>query len=138
MHSILIIVLSAVGTAFLLTAGLAIESWEWRHGIKFYRVVPGWSKVVWGKVLSIILGLAILGTLGTLGYVLANPAADSFTEFYIMGLSGKAADYPGKLMAEEEGKVIMGIINREHEPVTYRVEVVIDGVKNNEIGFMSG
>ena len=33
-----------------------------------------------------------------------------------------------------EGKVIMGIINREYETVTYRVEVVIDGVKNNEVG----
>jgi uncharacterized membrane protein len=32
----------------------------------------------------------------------------------------------------EEGKVMVGIINREHEPVTYRVEV--GGVKNNEVG----
>ena len=28
----------------------------------------------------------------------------------------------------------VGIINREHEPVTYRIEVLIDGVKNNEVG----
>jgi uncharacterized membrane protein len=33
----------------------------------------------------------------------------------------------------EEGKVIVGIINREHETVTYRVEVAINGVKNNEV-----
>lgn len=33
-----------------------------------------------------------------------------------------------------EGKVIMDSINREYETVTYRVEVVIDGVKNNEVG----
>ena len=30
--------------------------------------------------------------------------------------------------------MIVGIINREYEPVTYRAEVVIDGVKNNEVG----
>ena len=33
-----------------------------------------------------------------------------------------------------EAKVIVGIINREHEVVTYQVEVVIDEVKNNEVG----
>ncbi|GAH84470.1 unnamed protein product, partial [marine sediment metagenome] len=45
-----------------------------------------------------------------------------------------AADYPKELVLGEEGKVIVGIINREHETVTYQVEVAIDGVKNNEVG----
>ncbi len=91
-------------------------------------------KGVWGGVLSIILALAILGALGALGYVIVNPAEESFTEFYILGLSGEAVDYPSRLVVGEEGKVRVGIINREHEPVTYRVEVVIGGVKNNEAG----
>lgn len=34
----------------------------------------------------------------------------------------------------EEGKVMVGIINREGKSVTYRVEIMIDGVKNNEVG----
>ena len=85
-----------------------------------------------GGVLSIILALAILGALGVLGYVIVNPEEESFTEFYILGLSGYATDYSDRLVVGEEGKVMVGIINWEHEPVTYRVEV--GGVKNNEVG----
>ncbi len=89
----------------------------------------------WDKALSIILVIVILGALGTLGYAIARPkAGERFTEFYIEGLEGKAADYPEELVVGGEGKVIVGIINREQETVTYRVEVAIDGVKNNEVG----
>ncbi len=90
---------------------------------------------VWDRTLSIILMLTILGALGTLGYAIASPrVGERFTEFYIKGLEGKAADYPEELVVGEEGKVIVGIINREHETVTYRVEVAIGEVKNNEVG----
>ena len=89
---------------------------------------------VWGRVLSIILVLIILGALGALGYTIANPKVREFTEFYILGLEGKATDYPEELMVGEEGKVLMGIVHREQEITTYWVEVTIDGVKNNEVG----
>ena len=94
-----------------------------------------WGVGVWDRVLSIILLLAILGALGTLGYVVATPnVGEKFTEFYLLGLSGEAKDYPSLLMVGEEAKVVVGIINREHEAVTYRVEVKIDGVISNEVG----
>lgn len=87
------------------------------------------------KALYIVLVLVMLGAIAALAYVIAAPKlGERFTEFYILGLSGKAMDYPQELMVGKEGRVIVGIINREHEPVTYRVEVVIDGVKNNEVG----
>ena len=92
--------------------------------------LPGWD-----RMLSVILALTILGALGMLGYAIAGPrVGERFTEFYIEGLEGKAIDYPEELVIGEEGKVIVGIINREHETVTYRVEVTIDGVQNNEVG----
>ncbi len=94
-----------------------------------------WGVGVWDRVLSIILVLAILGALGTLGYVVATPnVGEKFTEFYLLDLSGEAKDYPNLLMVGEEGKVVVGIINREHEAVTYRVEVRIDEVISNEVG----
>jgi len=55
-------------------------------------------------------------------------------QFYILGLAGKAAGYPTELVLGEEGKVIVGIINREHETVSYRLEVRINGARNNELG----
>ena len=91
------------------------------------------SRGVRDRVLSAILVMVIVGTLAALGYVIATPVAgEGFTEFYILGLQGKAIDYPQKLKVGEEGEVIVGIINREQERVTYRVEVSISGVKNNE------
>ena len=104
-------------------------------GIEFQMRVPSWGGGVWDRVLSIILALTVLGVLGTLGYIIAAPkVGERFTEFYLLGLSGKATDYPEELVMGEEGEVMVGIINREHEPVTYRVEVVIDGAKNGEVG----
>ncbi len=88
----------------------------------------------WDRALSVVLALFILGALGMLGYAIASPkVGERFTEFYIEGLESKAAGYPSELTVGEEGKVIVGIINREHETVTYRVEVAIDGIKNNEV-----
>ena len=87
----------------------------------------------WRKALSIILALILLGMLVMLGYILTHPKGEKFTEFYILGMSGKATDYPTELRVGEEGRVIVGIVNQEYEPVTYRIEVVIDGVVNNEV-----
>jgi len=106
-----------------------------RFGIKLQWKAPGWGRGALDRVLSIILVVAVLGALGMLGYVIAAPkVGEKFTEFYILGLSGKATDYPKEVRVGEEAKVIVGILNHEHEIVTYRVELKIDGVKNNEVG----
>ncbi|MCL0091512.1 DUF1616 domain-containing protein [Dehalococcoidales bacterium] len=108
---------------------------EERFGIEFQLALPGWGGGAWDKVLSITLVIAILGAVGMLGYVIATPkVGEKFTEFYILGLEGKAVDYPRELRVGEEGRVIVGIINNEHRIVNYRVEVRINGVRNSEIG----
>ncbi|MCL0057976.1 DUF1616 domain-containing protein [Dehalococcoidales bacterium] len=90
---------------------------------------------MWDRVLSIILVITIMGALGALGYIIATPkVGERFTEFYILGLGGKAVDYPVELRVGEEGRVIVGIINREHETVNYWVEVRIDGMRDNQVG----
>ncbi len=88
------------------------------------------------RVLSIILVAAILGAMGMLSYVLATPekTGERFTEFYILGLSGTATGYPKEIKLGDEGRVTIGVINHEYEAVSYRVEVKIDGVRNNEVG----
>ncbi|MBA7692249.1 hypothetical protein ES703_100812 [subsurface metagenome] len=68
-----------------------------------------------------------------LGYTIAAPkTGERFTEFYILGLGGKAMDYPQQIKVGEEGKVIVGIINHQQEATGYWIEVRIDGVKYNE------
>lgn len=89
----------------------------------------------WDRVLSVVLVIAILGAIGTLGYVIAQPrVGERFTEFYILGPGGKAEDYPREVILGESASVILGIINREHEPVTYVVEITIDGRKAVALG----
>ena len=67
--------------------------------------VPGWGESTWDKVLSVVLVVAILGALGTLGYVIAAPrVGERFTEFYILGAEGKAADYPRELEPSDTAK----------------------------------
>jgi len=127
--------------SFILIASIA--SWlrrrrlveQERFNIEFQLRMPSWSGGIWDKVLSIILVIAILGALSTLGYIIAKPrVGEKFTEFYILGIGGKATDYPKEIRVGQEGKIIVGIINHEHKVVSYRVEVKIDGVKKNEVG----
>jgi uncharacterized membrane protein len=107
-----------------------------RFGISFSLNFPGWvGSSGLDKALSVTLVMAIAATIGTLGYVIATPrVGERFTEFYILGLEGRAEDYPRELEVGEEGRVIVGIINQEHETVSYQVEVRIDGVINDEVG----
>ncbi len=87
------------------------------------------------KILSIILIAAIVGAIVILGYVIVTPnAGERFTEFYILGLEGKAENYPKEVVVGDEVEVIIGIINREHETESYRLEVRIDGLRTNEVG----
>ena len=106
-----------------------------RFDSEFQFGVPGWGGGIWDKVLSVILVIAILGALGMMGYAIATPkVGERFTEFYILGLGGQAADYPREIKVGEPERVTVGIVNHESEVVSYRVEVRIDGVKNNEVG----
>ena len=59
---------------------------------------------------------------------------ERFTEFYILGLEGKAENYPREVILGENGSVILGIVNREHGTTEYKVEISIDGEEVGEIG----
>ena len=134
-------ILVSVTLFILVTSGAA---WYRRHklpegerlSISFNVTLPRWAAMSgWDKVLSIVLVVSILGAIGALAYVIMTPkAGENFTEFYILGLDGKAANYPTELTVGEEGKVILGIVNHEHEDeLTYRVEILIDGEGNSTI-----
>jgi uncharacterized membrane protein len=107
-----------------------------RFEVTFTVALPQWAGMSnLDKGLSIGLVVAIVAALGCLGYVIANPKqGEKFTEFYILGPEGKAENYPQQVMVGEEAKVILGIVNHEHQLLSYRVEIKINGVKNKEIG----
>ncbi|MFC1954524.1 DUF1616 domain-containing protein [Chloroflexota bacterium] len=98
------------------------------------------------KALSITLAVALLSTVGVLIYTVSSPKiGERFTEFYILGLEGKAIDYPTKFTLRENrvtsvwygdaattvsgtnGRVILGIVNQEQQQTIYSISIQIDG-----------
>lgn len=80
------------------------------------------------RLLGLLLVLALAG-LGVGGYFLATSSAGSekFTEFYVLGPSGKAEGYPTTVDVGQEFTLILGIVNHEGEEVSYRLQATIAG-----------
>ncbi len=81
--------------------------------------------VLWRRILNIVLFLIIAATVGTAIFVARQPAGSSFTEFYILGPGGVAADYQTSVLPGGNINVNLGIVNHERATTTYRVEVFI-------------
>ena len=65
------------------------------------------------KIMSGILIVAIVGAIGAVGYAIATPeSGESLTEFYILGLEGKAENYPKEVTVGQRARVIVGIVDR--------------------------
>jgi len=111
---------------------------EERFSVSFNFNLTEWSATSrLNKGLSITLILVILGTLGTLGYAISiREVGERFTQFYVLGLEGKPEGYPDRLKVGEEANVIVGIINKEGEAVSYRMEVTGNGITGEEIGLL--
>lgn len=119
------------------TISLSLVAWfrrlklpaEKRFRVPFERLLNvNLGQSVTDKGLSIVLIASIIASSATLVYVVVTPkTGERFTEFYLLGSSGTAFDYPTDLNVGEEGKVIISIVNHEYENVTYRLEVNFDG-----------
>jgi uncharacterized membrane protein len=80
------------------------------------------------KALTIFLLLAAMAVLGCFGYAVAIPKqGEKFTEFYILGPQGTADEYPREAVTGEPVYLMMGIINREQQPISYRLEIRVSG-----------
>jgi uncharacterized membrane protein len=95
----------------------------------FALILSGlWSKSSWwDRVLTVFLMTAILGVVTSAVFMIAKPAeGEKFTEFYILGPQGEAAQYPQELALDEEAKVIIGMVNQEYATAEYSIRVSID------------
>ena len=113
---------------------------------EFTLNLPGWRGSPLNNSLSIILLILILAAFATLGYTIAHPKiGEKFTEVYILGLNGKAQDYPTEFTMDNgkvtqimygdgtfkamsgAGLITLGIVNHEQQTVGYFVKMTIDG-----------
>ena len=86
------------------------------------------------KILNILLVLTVISVIGTVAYVLIrNKNGEKFTQFYVLNLQGKADNYPHDIADGQSGTVILDIVNEEGAAATYKIEILIDGDKVNEI-----
>jgi uncharacterized membrane protein len=71
--------------------------------------------------------LLIIAVIAAITWLSITPQKEKpFTEFYILGVNGKAESYPETLKAGDGGALIVGIVNRENAVVNYRLLVKMD------------
>jgi len=76
------------------------------------------------RALTIVLSICIILAVIALVYVMMTPkTGETFTEFYLLGPSGKATGYPRNLSLGENATVIIGLANHEQKTMNYTVEV---------------
>ncbi len=86
------------------------------------------------KALTIFLIVAIVATVGFIIYMVATPQkGEKFTEFYILSSEGKAQDYPKQVILGEPVDILIGVVNHEYQPASYRVEIKVGGIKASEV-----
>jgi uncharacterized membrane protein len=74
------------------------------------------------RVLSVLLILAILSTIGSIVYFRAFPPVERFSEFYVLGANGKLGDYPTKLMVDRPAQATAVVVSHEQTVVTYTMQ----------------
>ncbi len=78
------------------------------------------------RILTLILIISIVFSLVTLVYVIVTPKqGEKFTEFYILGPSGKASDYPREVSPGVPVSLIIGIVNHEYSDINYTLQVQV-------------
>ena len=77
--------------------------------------------------MSVVMFCSLVLAVGLTVYIACTPpVGERFTEFYLLGRSGKAYGYPTNLTVGEIGNVIVGVVNHEYEDVSYSVVVKLE------------
>jgi uncharacterized membrane protein len=107
-----------------------------RFSLHFSVRLPHWRNVGhFDKVLYIVLAVVVVGSISTLGYVIAKPKPqEAFTNFYMLGPAGKMENYPNSLRISQSASITLGIENKENQAASYTVSVVFDGQTVQTLG----
>jgi uncharacterized membrane protein len=100
----------------------AVAAWRQR-GIAPESEGRGWRSLRLQPP-RLILTLAVIALLiAGLGLVLSQRSSWQPTEFYALGASGMAEEYPRQVSTTDDVTVTIGIVNGVATPVIYRIEV---------------
>ena len=88
-----------------------------------------------GLVLSLLLIIVVVSSVGLIGYHLINPnSSEKYTDFYLLDENGKVFNYPVNVKLGQNVIVTIGLVNKEQEETEYSVEVLMNGTKISDIG----
>lgn len=78
------------------------------------------------KFTVLVFGILLFVSIAAIVFVILVPAeGEHYTEFYILGKDGIAADYPELLRIGEPETVIIGVHNHEYRDVSYLMEIYL-------------
>jgi uncharacterized membrane protein len=106
---------------------------EERFSVSFYRLYEiinsemSIDRSRGDKILTGILIFSIVLAISMLFVVIVTPkTGERFTEFYILGPSGKAENYSTNLKYNSPSEILVGVINHEYTSVNYTVRIALD------------
>jgi uncharacterized membrane protein len=107
-----------------------------RFSFRFSFRLPNWrNEGQFDKVLYIVLAVVVIGSVSTLGYVIAKPKPqEAFTNFYMLGPTGKMENYPNSISINQSARITLGIENNENEAAGYTISVIFDGQTMQTLG----
>ena len=78
------------------------------------------------KALTVGIVVMLIASVVCLVYIIVVPReGERFTEFYVLGSTGKMSDYPLNITAESMHNITVGVVNHEHEDVDYTLVVMM-------------
>ena len=87
------------------------------------------------RLLSVLLVLAVLGAVGVIVYNTINPRTQEyFTEFYMLGITGKAENYVRDVPVNKPTELTVGVASHESAENSYRIGITIGGKQVDEVG----
>ena len=129
-------IIVSIMTTVLAVMAILVETRVMRDESFYGYLAESFSKLkasTWGRgdltgKMTVVLIILFILSIVTTVYLIANPnPGESFTEFYILGPQGKAADYPTNVTAGKNQTVIVGIVNHEHKATNYTIVVQSNG-----------
>jgi uncharacterized membrane protein len=143
-------ILASVSIFIFLVSIIAVLRHRFSSKVVFLTEIkltfPTWDGKAFSNCLSILIGIALFGTIGVFGYTSVTPKeGEVFTEFYILGYDHKAEEYPTEFLMNNNlitrviygvdtndgdtplGRVSIGIVNHGRQRSTYSVKIQIDG-----------
>jgi uncharacterized membrane protein len=109
---------------------------EERFALRFKPRFPKWASLSpFDRGLYLALVIVVIGSLSTLGYVIARPKVqENFTNFYMLGPNGMMENYPSAITLNEPAAITLGIENFENQATDYNVKIIFDGQEVQTIG----